>query len=108
VLERINPERCKLFQGINLKDAVDAGAEAMVYIYPFCQSFLGKQADELGLKSIFLSELCSMALGEMAFPGYIRTQTRLPDSGQVSAGNYFISSLYLKSLQSASKKENLI
>ena len=69
VLERINAERSKRFQDMNLKDAVDAGAEAMVFLCPFCQSFLGKQADERGLKQIYITELCRMALEEMAFPG---------------------------------------
>ena len=69
VLERINPERSKRFQDINLKDAVDVGAEAIVFLCPFCQMFLGKQAGEQGLKPIFITELCRMALGEIPFPG---------------------------------------
>jgi len=69
VLERIDTERSKRFQDMNLKDAVDAGADAMVFLCPFCQSFLGKQADERGLRTIFITELGRMALGEMEFPG---------------------------------------
>ena len=69
VLERIDTERSKRFQDMNLKDAVDAGADAMVFLCPFCQSFLGKQADEQGLRTIFITELGRMALGEMEFPG---------------------------------------
>jgi len=69
VLERIDAERSKRYQDMNLKDAVDAVAQAMVFLCPFCQMFLGKQAKERGLKPIFKTELCRMALGEMAFPG---------------------------------------
>lgn len=69
VLERINPERAKRFQDMNLSDAVNAGAEAIVFLCPFCQMFLGKQAEERGLKPISITELCRMALGEMPFPG---------------------------------------
>ena len=69
MVKRIDPERGKRFQDMNLRDAVDAGAEAMVFLCPFCQSFLGKQAGELGLKPIFISDICRMALGEMAFSG---------------------------------------
>ena len=69
VLERINPERSKRFQDMNLKDAVDVGAEAMVFLCPFCQMFLGKQAGEQGLRPIFITELARMALGEIPFPG---------------------------------------
>jgi len=55
ILTRIDPERSKRFQDMNLKDAVDVGAEAMVFLCPFCQIFLGKQAGEQGLKTISIT-----------------------------------------------------
>jgi len=69
LLKRIDPERGKRFQDMNIKDALDANAEAMVFLCPFCQMFLGKQAGEKGLKQIFITELSRMALGEIEFPG---------------------------------------
>jgi ferredoxin len=69
MLERIDGERSKKYQDMNLKDAVDAGAQAMVFLCPFCHMFLGKKAEERGLKPIFITELSRMALGEMPFPG---------------------------------------
>jgi ferredoxin len=69
MVARINPERGKRFQDMNLSDAVSVGAEAMVFLCPLCQGSLGKQAKEQGLKPIFITELSRMALGEMAFPG---------------------------------------
>ncbi len=68
LVARIDPERGKRFQDMNLRDAVNAGAEAMVFLCPLCGISLGKQAEEQGLKPIFITELCRMALGEMAFP----------------------------------------
>jgi Fe-S oxidoreductase len=69
MVARLDPERGKRFQDMNLSDAVSAGAEAIVFLCPLCQGSLGKQAEERGLKPIFITELCRMALGEMAFPG---------------------------------------
>ena len=69
MVARLDPERGKHFQEMNLSDAVNAGAEAMVFLCPLCQVSLGQQAEEKGLKPVFIIELCRMALGEMNFPG---------------------------------------
>jgi ferredoxin len=72
MLARVDPERTKRFQDMNLQDAVDSGAEAMVFLCPFCHLFLGKQAHDRGLQPIFLTELVRMALGEIPSPAIVK------------------------------------
>jgi heterodisulfide reductase subunit B len=56
-------------QESNVRDAIDCGADAMVTICPICDAVLRRPTSQLGLPKIFITELCRMALGEVAWPG---------------------------------------
>jgi len=57
-------ERAGKIKDMNIKDALDAGAEAMVFLCPLCFLGLRRRAREAGLEPIPLSNLCRLALGE--------------------------------------------
>ncbi|MDD5167671.1 MAG: heterodisulfide reductase-related iron-sulfur binding cluster, partial [Syntrophales bacterium] len=52
------------FREMNVRDAVDHGAEAMVYLCPMCYRTLGKKVKESGLKNLMISDLCRLSIGE--------------------------------------------
>jgi Fe-S oxidoreductase len=64
LFSRIDPERIKPTMGKNIQDALEAGAEAMVFLCPLCMGALAKPALEQGLKPVFITQLARMALGE--------------------------------------------
>jgi hypothetical protein len=66
-LRETDPERGALILEKNLNDAVDYGAEAMVFLCPSCYCFMSQPCEERGLASIFITDLCRMALGELPF-----------------------------------------
>jgi hypothetical protein len=51
----------------NINDAVACGAEAMVTLCPSCDRVLRRPTAARGLKKIYITDLCRMALGEKAF-----------------------------------------
>ena len=57
-------ERASSIKNRNIKDALDAGAEAMIFLCPICFLSLRRRAREAGLKTIPISNLCRLALGE--------------------------------------------
>jgi len=57
-------ERAGRIKDTNIKDALDAGAEAMVFLCPLCFLSLRRRAGEAGLEPIPLINLCRLALGE--------------------------------------------
>ncbi|MGQ9460747.1 MAG: heterodisulfide reductase-related iron-sulfur binding cluster [Candidatus Bathyarchaeaceae archaeon] len=57
-------ERAGEIKDMNVKDALDAGAEAMVFLCPICFLSLRRRAKEAGLKTVHLIHLCRLALGE--------------------------------------------
>ena len=59
-----NYERAGRIKGMNIKDALDAGADAMVFLCPICFLSLRRRAREAGLETIPISNLCRLALGE--------------------------------------------
>jgi Fe-S oxidoreductase len=65
---RLDPKRTLPFVEGNIQDALDAGAEAMVFLCPLCPGALAKPAKEKGMQPIFITELVRMALGELPFP----------------------------------------
>jgi len=73
----VNRERSIRFRDMNLTDAKAHGAEAMVFLCPHCYWFLGRLCEEQGLASIFITDLCRMALGEVLFSSRL-----LPKSGK--------------------------
>jgi len=68
LFSRIDPERIQPMVAANIQDAVDSGAEAMVYLCPLCMGTLAKPASEKGLNPVFITQLVRMALGEIPFP----------------------------------------
>jgi Fe-S oxidoreductase len=68
LFSRIYPEKMLPLVEANIRDAVDAGAEAMVFLCPLCMGGLAKPAAAEGMKPIFITELVRMALGEVPFP----------------------------------------
>ncbi|MDD5167757.1 MAG: (Fe-S)-binding protein [Syntrophales bacterium] len=52
------------FRDMNIQDATDHNAEAMVYLCPMCYRTLGKKAKGAGLKNLMISDLCRLAIGE--------------------------------------------
>ncbi|MBD3229150.1 MAG: hypothetical protein GF329_13260 [Candidatus Lokiarchaeota archaeon] len=49
----------------NIQDALDAGAEAMIFICPTCYDTLKKRCEKNDLRAIFITNLCRMVLGEI-------------------------------------------
>jgi Fe-S oxidoreductase len=66
-LRETDPERGKRILEKNLNDAVNSGAEAMVFSCPSCYGFMSQPCEERGLASIFITDLCRMALNELPF-----------------------------------------
>jgi Fe-S oxidoreductase len=62
------PEKIKQIREMNLSDAKESGAEAMVFLCPVCLYALGEGAGERGMAPIFITDVCKMALGEKPFP----------------------------------------
>ena len=58
-------------QKSNIEDAVNAGADAMLFVCPMCEETLGKKAKKAGLLPVFITDLGRMALGEI--------ETQLPE-----------------------------
>ena len=67
VLSDVDRERGRRIRDMNLTDAKAHGAEAMVFLCPFCYQSLSRPCQERGLASIFITDLCRMALGEVPF-----------------------------------------
>ena len=63
----MNRERSIRIRDMNLTDAKAHGAEAMVFLCPHCYWFLSRPCQERDLASIFITDLCRMALGEVPF-----------------------------------------
>lgn len=63
-LIKVDRERAVQIQTQNIEDAILHGANALVTLCPMCDRILRKPTSEFGLKKIFITDLCSMALGE--------------------------------------------
>jgi Fe-S oxidoreductase len=68
LFSRIYPDKIKPMVEANIRDAFEAGAEAMVFLCPLCMGGLAKRAGEKGMKPVFITQLVRMALGEIPFP----------------------------------------
>ena len=60
-------ERAGRIKDLNIKDALDAGAEAMIFLCPLCFLSLIRRAREAGLQTIPIINLCRLALGEKTY-----------------------------------------
>jgi Fe-S oxidoreductase len=69
LFSRIHPERITPLMDANIKDAKDAGADAMVFLCPLCMVTLGARVMEQGMKPLFISQVARMALREIPYPG---------------------------------------
>jgi Fe-S oxidoreductase len=58
------PDRAREIQQRNIRDAIDAGAEACIFICPACLAAMHSRCREMGLEPIYLTRLVRMALGE--------------------------------------------
>ena len=65
----IYPERAAEIQKRNIDDAVAGGATALINLCPGCDRALKNPAAEAGLQPIYITNLCRMALGELASDG---------------------------------------
>ena len=70
IMER-EPELASKLVDMNITDAKGYGADAMVILCPICWMRLNQPCRERGLPPIYLTNLCSMALGEKRFPSSI-------------------------------------
>ena len=66
-LRETAPERGSEIIQRNLNDAIEHGADAMVFLCPGCYWLLSSACEKRGLSSIFITDLCRMALGEIPF-----------------------------------------
>ncbi len=64
----VNRELGMKLQDDNIRDAIDNRAEALVTICPMCDTVLREEMSKAGLPRIFITDLCRMALGEVAWP----------------------------------------
>jgi hypothetical protein len=62
------PNRAAQYREMNLADAKNHGAEAMVFLCPWCYDTLKKDCQERGMAPVFITDLCRMALGERPIP----------------------------------------
>ncbi len=65
---RIDKEHAREFQLKNIDDAIACGADALITLCPVCHRILRRPTSERGLKEIYITDLCRMALGEKSFP----------------------------------------
>jgi Fe-S oxidoreductase len=65
---RVFPELAQEVQAKNIDDAIKSGADALITLCPMCDRILNRPTTARGLKKIFITDLCRMALGEKAFP----------------------------------------
>ena len=63
----INPERALPIVERNVNDAKAFAADAMVFLCVGCYWFMSGLCEERGLPSMFITDLCRMAIGEIPF-----------------------------------------
>ena len=66
-LRETDPERGSNILQKNLSDAKNHSAVAMVFLCPGCYWLTSDACDKAGLASIFITDLCRIALGEIPF-----------------------------------------
>jgi len=62
---RVFPELAQEIQARNIEDAINCGAEAIITLCPICDRILRRPAEARGLRKIYITDLCRMALGEL-------------------------------------------
>lgn len=66
-LRETDPERGSKILKKNLDDAIEHNADAMVFLCPGCFWLTSEACEERSLPSMFITDLCRMALGEIPF-----------------------------------------
>jgi len=66
---RVFPELAQEVQLQNVQDALAGGADALITLCPICDRILTRPTTARGLKKIYITNLCRMALGELDGPG---------------------------------------
>ncbi|MCK5423134.1 MAG: hypothetical protein KAJ08_13260, partial [Deltaproteobacteria bacterium] len=66
-LRETDPERGSKIMERNLSDAIEHGADAMVFLCPGCYWLTSDACEKRRLPSIFITDLCRMALCEIPF-----------------------------------------
>jgi Fe-S oxidoreductase len=64
---RVFPQLAQEVQAKNINDAIEFGANALVTLCPMCDRILNRPTTARGLRKIYITDLCRMALGEKAF-----------------------------------------
>ena len=64
VSPHLGHEKGELYKSLNIQDAKIHGAQAIVFMCPFCALQMREEANKSGLEPIFLTNLVRMALGE--------------------------------------------
>jgi Fe-S oxidoreductase len=65
---RVFPQLAADIQAKNIEDAIHCGADALITLCPVCDRVLRRPTEERGLRKIYITDLCRMALGEIPFP----------------------------------------
>lgn len=65
---RVYPQLAADVQAKNVNDAIETGADALITLCPMCDRVLRRPTTEKGLRKIYITDLCRMALGEKEFP----------------------------------------
>lgn len=63
---RVFPELAQEVQRKNVQDAIDCGAQALITLCPTCDRILRRPTEAMGLRKIYITDLCRMALGEIS------------------------------------------
>jgi len=66
-LRETDPERGLKILKKNLDDAIEHEADAMIFLCPSCYWLTSEACEERSMPSIFITDLCRMALGELSF-----------------------------------------
>jgi len=65
---KVYPQLALEFQAKNVEDAIRCGADALITLCPMCDRVMRRPTTEKGLKKIYITDLCRMALGEKDLP----------------------------------------
>ena len=65
---RTDVDRAVEFQEKNVRDAIDCGADALLTLCPVCDRVMRRPTGQFGLKKIYITDLCRIALGEQSWP----------------------------------------
>lgn len=65
---RSNQKMAAEIQEKNVRDALECGADALITLCPVCNLVMNRPTSQLGLKKIYITDLCRMALGEKTWP----------------------------------------